>query len=87
LHPIKGTKKPASLILPTLARWRTSNSLPFVRRIGIHDNPVKPQFLRNSFAQKWKWLARRFVVTLTHPAGPAEDFFLHFGHTHSILWA
>jgi hypothetical protein len=41
---MQGTKKSASLNLPTLARWRTSNSLPFLEILGFLHEPVKLQF-------------------------------------------
>jgi hypothetical protein len=44
LNPVRGTKKSASLNLPTLARWQTSNSLPFGPSIGFQARPVKLQF-------------------------------------------
>jgi hypothetical protein len=37
----EGNKKVGKFDLPTLARWQTSNSLPFLNTIGISGKAVK----------------------------------------------
>jgi hypothetical protein len=43
----EGNKKVGKFDLPTLARWQTSNSLPFLNTIGISGKAVKSAIPRN----------------------------------------
>ncbi len=62
---MRGTKKSASFTFPTLARWQTSKSLPFVDTLEISTGAVKPQFPGASRPDRAMPLARP-----PHPTRP-----------------